>query len=113
MARLVFYVIFPLNLCLQHVLDIGGLVDQDTERTKTAWSWFVKTTIEDEEEVELVSTNKDQVSNKRCILFPVAIMTSSMFMRFADRTGQTDLYGVVDPETPSGFSTASSSDSIG
>ena len=85
-------------------MDIGGLIDMDTERSKTAWSWFVKPVVDDETDVELTATNKDQCSNKRCILIPINLLSSAMFMKFADKTGQTDLYSLVDSETPSGVS---------
>ena len=96
---------FKSNLdILQHNVDLGGLVDKDTERSKTAWSWFIKPTVDDDAEVELSAANKDQCCNKRCLLIPINILSSSMFMKFADKTGQTDLYSLVDSETPSGVS---------
>ena len=76
----------------------------DTERTKTAWSWFVKPTLDDDSEVELSAANKEQCCNKRCLLIPINMLSSAMFMKFADKTGQTDLYSLVDSETPSGVS---------
>ena len=76
----------------------------DTERSKTAWSWFVKPSVEDETEVDLSANNKDQCCNRRCLLIPINLLSSAMFMKFADKTGQTDLYSLVDSETPSGVS---------
>ena len=79
-------------------------MDSDTEKTKTAWSYFVRPTIDDDTEVELTASNKEQCVNKRCLLIPITVMSSAMFLKFADRSGQTELYSLVDSETPSGVS---------
>ena len=79
-------------------------MDSDTEKTKTAWSYFVRPTIDDDTEVELTASNKEQCVNKRCLLIPITVMSSAMFMKFADRSGQTELYSLVDSERPSGVS---------
>lgn len=98
---------------MQHVIDLGGLIDRDTEKTKTAWSWFVKQAVEDESEVEMVASNKDHCCNRRCLLIPITVLSSAMFMKFADKTGQTDLYSLVDSETPSGVSGLGSDSNFG
>ena len=95
------------------MLDIGGLIDRDTEKTKTAWSWFVKQSVEEDAEVTLNARNKEQSCNRRCLLIPISVLSSAMLMKFADKTGQPDVYSLVDSETPSCVSEIASESSCG
>ena len=54
--------------------------------------------------MEITASNKGQCFNRRCLPIPITVLSSAMFMKFADKTGQTDLHSLVDSETPSGVS---------
>ena len=58
---------------------------------------------DDEEDVVVESTNKEQCTYKKCLLFPLSLLPDKVIMEFADRTGQQEHYSLfgADHGTPS------------
>ena len=93
-----------LEIVRNHVLDQGGAIDRPGSGGKPGQGLFVRDSVDDDEENVVVdATNKEQCTYKKCLLIPLSILPSKVIMDFADRTGQQEHYSLfgADIGTPS------------
>ena len=93
-----------LEMVREHLLDQGGAIDRPGGGGKPGQGLFVRDSVDDDEEnIVVESTNKEQCTYKKCLLFPLSILPSKVIMDFADRTGQQEQYSLfgADTGTPS------------
>ena len=92
-----------LDTVRQHILSQGGAIDRQMAGQKAAQGLFVKDFIDDDEEVQVEATNKEQCGYKKCLLIPVNLLSDKLVIDFADKTGQQEHYSMygADAATPS------------
>ena len=93
-----------LEMVRDHLLDQGGAIDRPGGGGKPGQGLFVRDSVDDDEENIVVdATNKENCTYKKCLLFPLSLLPSKVIMDFADRTGQQEHYSLfgADTGTPS------------
>ena len=93
-----------LEMVREHLLAQGGAIDRTGGNMKPGQGLFVRDFVDDDEEdVVVESTNKEQCTYKKCLLFPLSLLPDKVIMEFADRTGQQEHYSLfgADHGTPS------------
>ena len=88
----------------QHILAQGGSIDKQVGAAKPGQGLFVRDHVDDDEENVLVeATNKEQCTHKKCLLIPLNLLPDKTVMDFADLTGQQENYSLfgADAGTPS------------
>ena len=93
-----------LEMVRDHLLDQGGAIDRPRGGGKPGQGLFVRDSVDDDEENIVVdATNKENCTYKKCLLFPLSLLPSKVIMDFADRTGQQEHYSLfgADTGTPS------------
>ena len=88
----------------EHLMAQGGAIDKQGGASKPGQGLFVRDFVDDDEEDVLVEpTNKEQCTHKKCLLIPLSLLTDKTVMDFADRTGQQENYSLfgADAATPS------------
>ena len=90
-----------LPLVKQHVVAIGGRVDSHEDHVTIA---LLKDSFDLPEEVEEVTPQGEWSVNKRGILIPGDALPSSLWLELCKALNQTDKFGAVDDESPTGMS---------
>ena len=90
-----------LPLVKQHVVAIGGRVDSPEDHVTIA---LLKDSFDLPEEVEEVTPQGEWSVNKRGILIPGDALPSSLWLELCKALNQTDKFGSVDDESPTGMS---------
>ena len=88
----------------EHLLAQGGAIDKQGGGSKPGQGLFIRDFVDDDEEDVLVeATNKEQCTHKKCLLIPLSLLPDKTVMDFADRTGQQENYSLfgADAGTPS------------
>ena len=88
----------------EHLMAHGGAIDKQAGGTKPGQGLFVRDFVDDDEEdVAVEATNKDQCTHKKCLLIPLNLLPDKAVMDFADLTGQQGDYTRfgADAGTPS------------
>lgn len=93
-----------LDTVREHLLAQGGAIDKQGGGSKPGQGLFVRDFVDDDEEDVIVeATNKEQCTHKKCLLIPLSLLPDKTVMNFADRTGQQENYSLygADAGTPS------------
>ena len=88
----------------EHLLAHGGAIDKQAGGSKPGQGLFVRDFVDDDEEdVSVEATNKEQCTHKKCLLIPLNLLPDKTVMDFADLTGQQGDYTRfgADAGTPS------------